>query len=225
MDLVTDFLEPILSFLKEQLPPPVYSFIISTLSQCLAFCAAFYALVSGLFSTSPLQWDAQTVLPPLIAVFSAYFALMSLYRTTSWMLRTSFWFIKWGTILAALIGASGWVFGSQQLHTNRSGGLMSWSSLGKVAMDMLNSHNAGQGRIPKPKPRTPPQRPRVWESFERHRAWQEGKSEPESRGDFNAKEVIGTITRWWDLAKDAMADGRRQEDDGNDSRAKTTVSR
>ncbi|PBK95681.1 hypothetical protein ARMGADRAFT_894201, partial [Armillaria gallica] len=105
-------LEPILSLLKEQLPPPVYSFIISMLSHCLAFCTAFYTLVGGLASTNPLQWNAQTVLPPLIAVFSAYFALLSLYRTTSWMLRTSFWFIKWGTIVAALIGASGWVFGS-----------------------------------------------------------------------------------------------------------------
>ncbi|KAK0195226.1 hypothetical protein F5146DRAFT_277646 [Armillaria mellea] len=218
MDLLTDCLEPILSFLREQLPPPVYSFIISMLSHCLAFCTAFYTLVGGLASTNPLQWDAQTVLPPLIAVFSAYFALLSLYRTTSWMLRTSFWFIKWGTIVAALIAASGWVFGSQQLQANRSVG---WSSLGEVAMDMLNNPSIGQ---PKRKPRTPPQRPRVWETFDRHRAWQERRDEPESRGDFNAKVVIGTITRWWDFAKDAMVDGRGQ-DDGNDSRAKTTVSR
>ncbi|KAK0438697.1 uncharacterized protein EV420DRAFT_566082 [Desarmillaria tabescens] len=221
MDLLTEFLEPILSFLKEQLPPPVYSFIISMLSHCLAFCTAFYTLVGELVSTNPLQWDAQTLLPPLIAVFSAYIALMSLYRTTSWMLRTSFWFIKWGTIVAALIGASGWVLGSQQLQANKSGGLMPWSSLGEMAMDMLNSPS---GQTSKRKPRTPPQRPRVWESFDRHRAWQETKNEPESRSDFNAKEVIGAITRWWDMAMDVMADGRGQ-DDGNDSRAKTTVSR
>ncbi|KAK0476605.1 hypothetical protein IW261DRAFT_1421358 [Armillaria novae-zelandiae] len=176
------------------------------LSHCLAFCTAFYTLVGGLASTNPLQWDAQTVLPPLIAVFSAYFALLSLYRTTSWMLRTSFWFIKWGTIVAALIAASGWVLGSQQLQANRN---------------MLNHRNVGQS---KRKSRTPPQRPRVWETFDHHRAWQERQNRPESRSDFNAKEVIGTITRWWASAKDAVADARGQ-DDGNDSRAKTTVSR
>lgn len=218
MDLLTVCLEPMLSFLKEQLPPPVYSFIISMLSHCLAFCTAFYTLVGGLASTNPLQWEAQTVLPPLIAVFSAYFALLSLYRTTSWMLRTSFWFIKWGTIVAALIAASGWVLGSQQLQANGSVG---WSSLGEAAIDMLNNPNVGQS---KRKSRAPPQRPRVWETFDRHRAWQERQNGPESRSDFNAKEVIGTITRWWDFAKDAMADVRGQ-DDGNDSRAKTTVLR
>ncbi len=74
MDLLTDCLEPILSFLKEQLPPPVYSFIISMLSHCLAFCTAFYTLVGGLASTNPLQWNAQTVLPP------SHCCILSIFR-------------------------------------------------------------------------------------------------------------------------------------------------
>src|SRR6267154_831419 len=90
------FLDPLLDFFAEQLPPPLYSFLISLLSHSLALFTALVSLISSLVSSKPWEWDAQTIIPPLITFLAAYLALVSLYRTTSWMVRTSFWFIKWG---------------------------------------------------------------------------------------------------------------------------------
>ncbi|EEB98901.1 hypothetical protein MPER_01509 [Moniliophthora perniciosa FA553] len=123
------FLDPLLDYLSDNLPPPIYSFIITFASHSLALISALSSLFSTLLRTNPSQWDAQTILPPLIAFLTAYLALVSVYRTTTWMVRTSFWFIKWGTILAVLFGGMGWIMGS---GGNAVGGPVVTSSLASL---------------------------------------------------------------------------------------------
>ncbi|KAF9241646.1 hypothetical protein BU15DRAFT_87217 [Melanogaster broomeanus] len=126
------FLDPLLDYLSEHLPPELYSF--------LTFLAA-------------------------------YFALLSLYRTTSWMFRTTFWCLKWGAILAALAAGAGWYMGNQD-----AGGRGLVSSLGGAILGMLNTAGqdaAGARRERSPQtPRNQGNRPKSWESFEKHQQWQ-----------------------------------------------------
>ncbi|KAJ7675119.1 hypothetical protein B0H17DRAFT_1081871 [Mycena rosella] len=152
------FLDPLLAYLSDSLPAPVYSFLITLLSHLLALCTALYALFISLLSTHPLQWDAQTVLPPLIALLTSYLAILSLYRTTSWMFRTSLWFMKWGTIVGGLIAASSWLLMQQDGNALAGRGVV-----------------AGVASLPKKqtkKSKTRQRKPKPWESFERHREWQ-----------------------------------------------------
>ncbi|KAF9264196.1 hypothetical protein L218DRAFT_820032, partial [Marasmius fiardii PR-910] len=106
------FVDPLLDYLSDSLPGPVYSFIVAFTSRCLAVISALLTVLAALLRTHPSEWSAQTLLPPLIAFFAAYFTLVSLYRTTSWILRTSIWFIKWGTMLGLLVGGAGWFMGA-----------------------------------------------------------------------------------------------------------------
>ncbi|KAH7926691.1 hypothetical protein BV22DRAFT_986085, partial [Leucogyrophana mollusca] len=165
------FLDPLLDYLADQLPPPLYNFLLTFLSHVLALLTALVSLVASLISSKPWEWDAQTVLPPLITFLAAYLALVSLYRTTSWMFRTCLWFIKWGTIFGALTAGAGWYMG------NQGGGRGIVTSLGGILLDMLN----GQGQNAPGGTRAPPQtrtktetqkkRPKTWESFEKHQQW------------------------------------------------------
>src|SRR5882762_7233008 len=102
-------IDPILSYLSSILPPPLYSFLLTFLAHSLALFTSLISLGYTLLSSRPWEWDAQTVIPPLITFLAAYLALVSLYRTTSWMFQTGMWVMKWGTILGALIAGAGWV--------------------------------------------------------------------------------------------------------------------
>ncbi|GAW03310.1 hypothetical protein LENED_005028 [Lentinula edodes] len=69
-----EFLDPALSFLSENLPQPVYSTLISIISYGLALVSALLTLLQSLIFDSS-NWNAQTILPPLLALLSAYFAI------------------------------------------------------------------------------------------------------------------------------------------------------
>src|SRR5882762_8101257 len=107
------FLDPLLDYLSSRLPPPLFSFLLSLLSHALALFTSLLNLIFTVVSTKPADWDAQTLLPPLITLLAAYLALVSIYRTTSWMVRTTVWMMKWGAILSALAAGAGWMMGNQ----------------------------------------------------------------------------------------------------------------
>jgi len=237
-------LDTILSYLSDTLPYPVYSFLISLLSHCLALFTALYALVMKLLSTHPLQWDAQTILPPLIAVLASYLAILSLYRTTSWMIRTSAWFIKWGVIFGALVAALGWVVGAgygNEYAIGNGRGLV--AGLGGTFLDLLNGkgQNAAGGSRSKTRmnsnsrsrlgagKRGPPLRkPKPWDSFELHREWQYQEEEVDDQGLRDAQQVIsdfvgsaGKLIRegsWWEVAKSTVWGNKQEDEQGRTSR-------
>ena len=198
------FLDPLLDFLGEHLPPQLYSFFMSFLAHSLALLTAFISLVSSLLAAKPWEWDAQTIIPPLISFLAAYLALVSLYRTTSWIFRTTFWFIKWGTVFGVLAAGAGWYMGS-----GGGGGLV--SNLGAVLLSALNGdgRDAAGARIPETTPRTPKRRSKPRESFENQ--WQYRNDNSAQAQDNDAQRIMSDIVRtanrvlieggWWDAAK------------------------
>lgn len=180
---VQNILEPLLNYLSSVLPPPIFTIVRPLVTYSLALLSAFFHFVSALSSSQ--SWDAQKILPPLITLLMAYLALVSFYRTTGWMLRTAFWFVKWGGILAALAAGAGYLLGTQG-NADAVGGLGGGvlSMLGSALLGMLNEDTA-QGRNTRrragagaaaPKPRSQPrkqkeqkERPKAWESWDKHR--------------------------------------------------------
>jgi hypothetical protein len=216
---IPELFDPVLSFLSSNLPPPAYSFILSFLSHSIALFASLLTLASTLISTKPWEWDTRSLLPPLISLFAAYLALLSLYRTASWIFRVSVWFVKWGAIFAALIAGVRWyATNTNGVAIHRAGGFA--SELSGLLVDMLNVNGQAQGqraaRHFHTKPSTSRDRtkgkPKPWHSFAQHRGWQE-----ENAGggdDGNVQKIIGEIvgaagqamkdSRWWEAARSVV---------------------
>ena len=76
-------LDPVLDYLYDVLPPGVYDFMMSSAANLLAFGTAAYNVIVYLAGAKPWQWDAQTIIPPLIALLTAYLALLTAWRTIS----------------------------------------------------------------------------------------------------------------------------------------------
>jgi len=209
------FLDPLLDVLAEQLPAPLYSFLMTLLSHLLALFTALLSLISSLYSAKPWEWDAQTIIPPLISFLAAYLALVSLYRTTSWMVRTSIWFIKWGTILGALFAGMGWYMGNQNAGLGNKSII---SSLGGVMLDMLNGpgqhtpDTRGSSRTHRTRTqRKSSERPKSWESFDKHKQWQYQDGNQDGNDAQNIMSGIAKAANrilaesgWWDMARGAF---------------------
>lgn len=195
--------DPVLDYVASLLPPPadqlVDRVLVPLLARGWALGQSLYALAAYMLGTDPSSWDAQQILPPLITLLGAYLAIISFYRTTSWMVRTSIWFVKWGSILGALAGGAGYLAGQQangrglDLH----GGVTGLAhSVGGIVWDLINSPSAptgGQaGRTSKkrtskrrsqrakkgtsgsgaaPANEAPKAKPGAWDSFDSHRAY------------------------------------------------------
>jgi hypothetical protein len=200
-----------LLYIHDTLPAPLYSLLISILANSLALFTALQTLLTSLISTSPLNWDALTVLPPLISIFAAYLALLSLYRTTSWILRSSIWILKWGTILGALMAGAGWFMGNTV-----QGGVGNYgavSNIGGFVLDVINGQgkNAGRSRSRPRKShlsRSAGKKPKIWESFERHREWKNQGKESTSDESTTISQIfnhlLGVASRggqWWNVAE------------------------
>ncbi|KAF9451298.1 hypothetical protein P691DRAFT_797015 [Macrolepiota fuliginosa MF-IS2] len=209
--------DPIINYLADTLPPPLYAFTLKLLSHCLVLISALFNLLASLLSRSPLDWDAQTVLPPLIALLAAYWTLVSIYRTTTWVVRTGFWFMKWGIILSALAAGTGWYLGTAQAQ---DGGLMNTSLvsyISNIALDMMNGRTSGPlGDDGTRHTRSRNTRPKPWESFNRHQEWQysEDQAKTNENSDLETlmNSLIGVAGRafgsdsWW-MALKGGADG------------------
>ncbi|KAF8134629.1 hypothetical protein EV363DRAFT_1448284 [Boletus edulis] len=205
------FLDPLLNYLSEQLPPELYSFITSFLSHFLTLLTAFISLLSSLLASKPWEWEAQTIIPPIISFLAAYLALLSLYRTTSWIFRTTFWFIKWGTIFGVLAASAGWYMGNQD-PMGGVGGLV--STLGAVLLGALNGdgRDGAGARVPQTTPRTTKSRTKPWEPFQNQ--WQYREDNPTQARDNGAQQIMSDIVAaanrvlveggWWDTARTAF---------------------
>lgn len=111
-DALPAFLDPLLDYLHSVLPPPLDDILTTVISHGFTLARSLFSLGVQLFSSDPSTWDAQTILPALISVLAAYLALLSVYRTTRWMISTSLWFVKWGSILGALFAGTGYFMGN-----------------------------------------------------------------------------------------------------------------
>jgi hypothetical protein len=211
------FLEPLLQIVSDNVPAPVYSIFLSVLSHSLAVITAFSSLMLSLLSTHPLQWNAQTVLPPLIALLSAYVALVSLYRTTALFLRTGFWILKWGTLFGLLIAALSWVMASTSRNTE-IGTFSVVSGVTGMVMDLINGQGqnaAGGSRVRRSTARTEHRRrkPKAWDSFAQHKEWQYREEQAVEHGTaqkmladmLSSAENLLTGGKWWEVAKGAMS--------------------
>ncbi|KAI6157849.1 hypothetical protein BKA82DRAFT_4062446 [Pisolithus tinctorius] len=197
------FLDPLLDFLSDQLPPPLYTFLLSFLSHIITLLTALISLIQSLIAAKPWEWDPQTIIPPLISILAAYLALHSLYRTTGWIFRTVLWFVKWGTILAAVSAGMGWYMANQ----NPSDTFV--SNLGK----------AFTGTAPQTNERV---QPKPWDSFQKHRTWQYQEQGGREAGAPDAQKIMADIAaaagrtlmegNWWDAAKTAFTSSTTNRD-------------
>ncbi|KAH8119195.1 hypothetical protein DFH11DRAFT_1563476 [Phellopilus nigrolimitatus] len=167
------FLDPLLDYLSSHLPPPLYSAIFSALSHGLVLLSGFISLVATLPSWKPWEWDAQKVLPPIIIALSAYYALFSLFRTTTWMIRMTFRVVKWSIIIGVLSAGLGYFSAPHGGRGDEEGG----------ALDMLRNAIQGQdgtdgaGLGGRTRGRSRNARPRAYDSFQAHQQWQYNEQE------------------------------------------------
>ncbi|PIL33980.1 hypothetical protein GSI_03688 [Ganoderma sinense ZZ0214-1] len=222
---VQNILNSLLSFLSSILPPPIYSIAATLITHSLSL---FVALLNFVYTLASAQsWDAQKVLPPLITLLAAYLALVSFYRTTGWMIRTAFWFVKWGGILAALSAGAGYFManpGANGVGPFNGGGLLSF--FGNALLGLMNGQGsdgqagrAGPSRSrtgAKAKKQAQPQkqrerereRPKAWESWDKHRDWQ---YTPDAAGRDDAarlgEEVQEAVQKVTGLVRDTLGTG------------------
>lgn len=161
---------PFLEFIAAYLPTSLYPPLLTLLSHLFATATTVSGLWNSLLSQNSTQhtdW-IQAYLPAIISILAVYLALASLYRTTSWVLRTSFWFIKWGTIISILLTGASYYMGNDVAVENRG-------IIPDIGRYMINMANGGQGPADWGKFKSRQkreQRPKVWESFERLYEWQ-----------------------------------------------------
>ncbi|KAI5123850.1 hypothetical protein M0805_005668 [Coniferiporia weirii] len=154
------FLDPLLDYFSEHLSPSLYDAIFTVLSYSLMILSSVTSFATALTSLKPWEWDAQTILPPLILFLTAYYTLLSMYRTASFMVRMTFRFVKWAIIIGLLGGSIGW------LAMADGGG-------GGSALDAFRDAFQGQEGNSRAGGRTAGRaRPRPWESFAEHQQWQ-----------------------------------------------------
>ncbi|KAF8070311.1 hypothetical protein FPV67DRAFT_1486896 [Lyophyllum atratum] len=217
--MLPDFLDPVLSYLSDTLPQPLYSFLINALSHCLAVLTAVYALITPLLSTNPFEWDAQTLLPPLITLLAAYLALVSFYRTTTWMLRTSVFLVKWGTLFGTFVAALAWVMGNANANGNGVAAYGLMSTIRGIVLDYTQGKKRN-GRSSRSRSQAKPLRtrgekrkPKPWESFERHREWQYDESQGNTDAQNVISDILGTTGKyvkesgWWKAVKGVVEGG------------------
>jgi hypothetical protein len=161
---------PVLEFLSVNLPSPLYVLLLKVLSHSLGAITALTNLCRSLLSSSPANWNAQTLLPPIITILAAYLALASLYRTTSWLIRLIFWFMKWGTLLGIFMGAVGYLMAVGNAVGNQG----PIPFLGGYAADLFSNQfrhprSARQSNSQSRKAKM--KKPAAREAFERHEAY------------------------------------------------------
>ncbi|KAJ3487676.1 hypothetical protein NLI96_g3370 [Meripilus lineatus] len=214
------FLDPLLDYLSDILPTPIYLIVDTLLVNWVALLSSLYTLTLTLISSSPTNWNSQTLIPPLITLLAAYFALLTFYRTATWFIRTTFAFIKWGIILSFLGMAVGYLVangGTQGLGLSTlvgSGGIL--PSVGGFLLGLLSGGGQGGGDATGGRR----QRPNSWDTWDQHRQWQyEAYGQGGNQGGAGVQEVIqnilggaGRIVQqggWWETAKGMAEDFSR----------------
>ncbi|PSR73881.1 hypothetical protein PHLCEN_2v10301 [Hermanssonia centrifuga] len=237
-----EILNPLLDYLSDNLPQPIFSVVTSILTHSFALISSVFAIVGMLITSAPSTWDAEKILPPIITLFAAYLALLSFYRTTGWMIRSMFAMVKWGFILSALGGAAGYFIANANggNGVGFGGGLI--PTLGGMLLDMINGggqnaaggrrDNTGHSRPRSSRQRQPP-RPKPWESWDKHEDWQYRENQDGNHGSNGVQDFIGRIlgsagqtareSGWWEAAKgvvDEFGQSLQQEDTAGDAARK-----
>ncbi|EPT04961.1 hypothetical protein FOMPIDRAFT_1139845 [Fomitopsis schrenkii] len=226
-DNIPGFLYPLLDHLASALPPTIYDTVVSLLSYSISFTTSLFHLLKALVTSNFSTWDAQAILPPLITVLGAYLALVSFYRTTGWMIRTTFAFVKWGTLISLLAAGAGYFMGSAN-GGNGVGGQGQGSgivpTIGGMILDMLNGQSQNAAGGARTQKRQAP-RPKAWESWDKHEQWQydENTRNGQSEGGDSATQqimgqIFGAVGRavrdggWWEATKNAVDSVLQEED-------------
>jgi len=210
------FLDPVLDFLSVNLPSPLYVLLLKVLSHSLGAITALTNLCGSLLSSSPSNWNAQTLLPPIITILAAYLALASLYRTTSWLIRLIFWFMKWGTLLGIFMGGVGYLIGGAVGDAVGNQGPIPF--LGGYVTDLFSNQisRPGSARQSKSQSRKANmKKPAAWESFERHKAYRR-QNEVQQENVHQSMKMIADAasyvfrSNWWETnADEAESRSRR----------------
>ncbi|KAL4252645.1 hypothetical protein ABKN59_005302 [Abortiporus biennis] len=231
------FLDPLLDYLYEILPSPIYSICEVLLSQTIRLFSAIITLGATLINSSPNAWDAEKILPPIITLLVSYLALLSFYRTTGWMIRTAFAFVKWGFLLSALGAAAGYILANGQNNGgNGLGALIGGGAgliplLGGYVLDLLNGQDQNVadgarttgGRSTKSRTknsRTRQARPKAYESWDKHKDWQYNENAANGAGSNpDVQKVINDVlgatgkavkeSKWWEVAKGVADEFKR----------------
>ncbi|TDL26189.1 hypothetical protein BD410DRAFT_784253 [Rickenella mellea] len=172
-----EFFDPLLDYLSRNLPSSLYETIVTVLSQSYAFLVSGFTLVTSLSSWKPWEWEAYTVLPPLIALLGAYYTLLTVYRTTGWMVRIGFWALKWGLIVSLIAAAFGWIVGNDASAVGGQEGVVNairGAFQGRGTGSRRTGGTSGGGSR-----RGSSGRPRPWDSFAAHRNWQYNENDPQ----------------------------------------------
>jgi len=235
-------LDPILSYLSSVLPLPLYSFLLTLLSHSLALFTSLISLCYTLLSSRPWEWDVQTVIPPLITFLAAYLALVSLYKTTSWMFHVGVWVMKWGTIVGALVAGAGWLVAQAGGVDDGNGvgqarGMGVMSFLSGLVLDAINGQGQNAAGSTRSQSRSHTQsksrtRSKAWEPFRQQQGQRStktktnrNKNERTQEGDGNEsvqgiiENIIGAAEKggWLDAARNAMNGFRSAGNDGGDA--------
>lgn len=197
------FIDPVLEFLSVNLPSPLYVLLLKVLSHFLGAIAALINLCGSLLSSSPSNWNAQTLLPPIITILAAYLALASLYRTTSWLIRLIFWFMKWGILFGIFMGGVGYLTGGAVGNAVGNQGPIPF--LGGYVADLFSNQvsrprSARQSNSRSRKAKM--KKPAAWEAFERHEAYL-GQNEVQQENFHQSVKMIADAasyvftSNWW----------------------------
>ncbi|RPD78503.1 hypothetical protein L226DRAFT_503018 [Lentinus tigrinus ALCF2SS1-7] len=243
------FLDPVLDYLSSVLPPPIFSIVETLITYAINLLAALYNFATTIVSSQ--GWDSQKLLPPIITLLMAYLALVSFYRTTGWMIRTTFWFVKWGGILAALAAGAGYFLGTAQgngvdaFNGSSLLSLLGSAFLGMVSEDSTNSNSGRSGarstrrsRPPSKRQQKEQERPKAWEGWDKHREWQYSADaaarDDAARANEGVQEAVQKMTGfvqealgsgWWETVKSAMEGsglvGSSSQEDAEGSQSKT----
>lgn len=224
-------LDPLLEYFSNVLPPPLYSLLVKLVSHSLAAIYALLKLSNSLLTNAPEDWNVQTILPPLITIFTAYLAISSFYRTTSWLLRLSFWFMKWGTLFGVLIGGLGYLLGTAGGDGLANQGVI--PGIGDLLWSLLEDpRNAKATRATGSRnKKSNAKRPKPWESFNRHKDWQY-QEDRDRKGNEEAQQIISQIVDaagnmfgggWLGAVKDIVVDaGSKPNEDGSTTYSKSS---
>lgn len=213
-------LSELLGFLADRLPAPVYSALIALVSRSLAFFSSLSTLAAD-----PSRWNSQQILPPLVTLLCTYLALLTIYRTTTWAIRTLFWFFKWGFILSIIFTGMGWY-----LH-DTAGGLGPADSVRAVLYAINSRIPQAAGGMPSTPVHPSNPKPRVWDTFESHRRWRETHRPDANDGadlDGLIRSVLGPAAgffeqggQWWQVAKSIVIE-KQYGDDSMDEQRKSS---
>lgn len=150
---IVDVVRPWVVSLHDILPKYLLNVIDAIYFNVISLAERYFIVTDASVMDLLASFNLHTLLPPLISILTIYFALISLYRTTTFFVRSTMFIMKWGI----LIGISG-------------------AALGYVA-DTLMPNSLGifnQGATRRSSSRL---RPRIWDTFEEHQRWREGLPE------------------------------------------------